>query len=100
MQILQDFPALNTSAVVTIPADSTKTHVIHWIAASYLSVPTGGRMTITDGGATIWDHDVTIGGTTFFHNLELENSAPNQAMVVTLAAGGLTVKSKLVVGFD
>lgn len=86
-------PAANTAAVLTFAAVVGQRHVFIFIVWSYSGAPTGGRLTITDGGTTVLDIDITAGGP--------GDLAPqlrgeiNSAMVVTLAAGGAGITGKL-----
>ena len=86
-------PAANTAATVTIAASQAGRRVIRAVVWSYSATPTGGRLTITDGGTTILDIDITVGGP---GPVPLEYVAGvNAAVVVTLAAGGGSVVGKL-----
>ncbi len=88
--------AANTAVVTTYAAVAGQRHRLSWLAFSYSAAPAAGRLTVTDGGATILDLDT----------LTLQESAiplppgglqgsVNQPMVVTLAAGGAAVVGKL-----
>jgi hypothetical protein len=92
----KDTPASNTAAVVTLAAvDAFTRHLIHRVAWSYNGDPTGGRLTISDGGTTFFDVDITKSGPGSLHF-----STPcgfNSAVVVTLAAGGGGITGKLYV---
>ncbi len=89
-------PAVNTAAVITYAAVPGQRHRLTMLAFSYAPAPAGGRITVTDGGTTILDLDVT--GAT-----DREISLPpgglrgtvNTAMTATLAAGGAAVQGKL-----
>jgi hypothetical protein len=86
-------PAAATAAVITIAAVANRKHWIHNIQWSYSADPTGGRITITSGGVTKFDVDVTTGGPGGF-GLEIVGGV-NEEIVITLASGGGTVVGKL-----
>jgi hypothetical protein len=89
-------PAANTAAVVTLAASANKRHVIRFLVWSYSAAPTNGRLTITDGGVTKADLDITTSGP---GPLILDSVfGVNSAVVVTLAAGSGVVVGKLTVG--
>lgn len=78
-------PVANTAAVATLTAVAGKQHAIHGIQWSYSTSPTGGKLTITEGGVTVWEVDVVSGGPGGF-NFTVA-AATNTEVVVTLAAG-------------
>lgn len=89
-------PAANTAAIITLAAVADKRHHIAQIIYSYSGAPAGGRLSITDGGVTVFDQDITSGGS--LGPLQFSNPlrfAVNSAVVITLAAGGGTVVGKL-----
>jgi hypothetical protein len=88
-----DTPAPATAAVVTIAAVTGLRTVIDKIFLSYGALPTGGRLTITDGGATVVDFDIGAAGPG--PQLGRMSFAVNSAVVVTLASGGGVVVGKL-----
>ena len=90
-------PAVNTAAVVTYGAAATTRHVITGVAWSYVGgIPTGGNLTITDAGATVFNIDIAEEGPGFFSFPSPKRSAlVNTAMVITLAAGGAGITGKL-----
>lgn len=92
-------PAANTAAVVTLPAVAGRINVVKYLAWSYSGAPTGGRLSITDGGVTVFDVDITAGG---HGSIPLgpgfQSGARNAAVVATLAAGGVGLTGKLSVG--
>lgn len=90
-------PAVNTAAVVTYTADATHKHIISGVAWSYSGgIPVGGRLTITDGGVTIFDTDITDSGCGSFEFPRPKiGAAVNSALVITLAAAGASVTGKL-----
>lgn len=87
------YPASNTIATKTIAAMVGIRHILMKIVWSYSAAPTGGRLTVTDGGSTVFDIDITSGGP---GSLSLMiPMVPNSAMVVSLAAGGVGITGKL-----
>lgn len=94
-----DHPADNTPAVVTLAAmaaGAVESRYIRKITWSYDDDPTGGSLTITDGGTTVFKVDITGKGVGFidFDFGEIASS-PQNAVVVTLAAGGAGIAGKL-----
>lgn len=90
-----NFPAANTAATITKAAVSDRRHAVHGILFSYSAAPTGGRLTVTDGGTTVLDIDITAAGAQV---IPLDHQAAfevNSAVVFTLAAGGIGVTGKL-----
>lgn len=87
-------PAANTAAVVTIAAAGVNTrHVLHKLMWSYSAAPTGGNI-LTNQVTNPLNLDVTAGGPgslTFSPRAWNEN----EAMVITLAAGGAGIIGKL-----
>lgn len=99
-KVASNFPIANTNAVVTLaaPADANARHAIAWVSVSYSAAPTGGRITITDGGVTVFDLDITAAGE---HLLDIPvpmEFGLGNAVVLTLAAAGAAVTGKLNVG--
>ena len=85
-------PAVNTAAVVTLgAAGAGVSNVVGVVGWSYDDVPTGGSLTIQDGAATIWKHDITHEGPGFIPFTPPMKGAANTAMVFTLTAGGAAV---------
>lgn len=99
-------PAANTAAVVNIAADAQEYWVIDSIEWSYDAAPTGGNLLVTIGGTTVFSVDITAAGPGHFD----WSNAPryttgtgagggkptlNEAVVVTLAAGGASVTGKV-----
>lgn len=88
--------AANTAVATTYTGVAGQRHRLTYVAYSYNPAPTTGRLTVTDGGATIFDLDLPAavdreiplppGG--------LQGSA-GLDMVITLAAGGGTSVGKL-----
>ena len=87
------YPASNTAAVITIAAVAGFQHFIHGVQWSYSAEPTGGRLTVTVNAVTVWDADVISGGPGGF-SFEIPGGT-NQAVVITLAAGGAGITGKL-----
>jgi hypothetical protein len=82
-------PAANTAAVVTYAATASVKHCITGVAWSYSAAPTGGKLTITDDGATVFAMGITTAGAGFVpFAMPKKQAVANKAMVVTLAAGG------------
>lgn len=92
-QNLSHFPAANTAAVVTLISLDRNRRIIHSVQWSYSDNPTGGRLTITDDGVTIFDVDITVGGPGGFTITKV--GGRGKTMVVTLAAGGAGIVGKL-----
>lgn len=87
-------PAANTAAVITLAATVDKKHYLPRVVWSYDAVPTGGRLTITDDGNTVFDISITADGPGVI-DLGIESAAVNKALVITLAAGGAGVTGKV-----
>ena len=87
-------PAVNTAAVITLAAVAAQRHYLPWVAWSYNAVPTAGRLSITDAGATVLDVDITADGPGFLP-LGIHSAAVNTIMVITLAAGGALVTGRV-----
>lgn len=96
-------PAANTAATVTLAAvaNSAGGEGRRWsiggIAWSYDATPSGGSISITNGGTKAFDLDITSAGPGSITFGEPLKADPNAAVVVTLAAGGAGVTGKLVV---
>lgn len=90
-----DAPAANTAAVLTYAADPTHQHEFDEIVWSYNAAPTGGRVTITDGGTTVFDMDITAAGPGEIGLRRPLRGAVNSTLVITLAAGGAAATGKL-----
>ena len=89
------FPAVNVAAVVTKTAVAGQRHAIYGILFSYNAAPTGGRLTVTDGGVTVIDLQVNAAGAVLIpFNYQMAFGV-NSEVVVTLAAGGAAVTGKL-----
>ena len=93
LNISSNYPAANTAATITLAAPTSGNRRINQIAWSYDGDPTGGRLSITDGGSTVFDLDITKGGPGYLpHPIQITDGA---AMVITLAAGGDGITGKL-----
>lgn len=90
-------PAANNPAIVTYAAQVNLAHSIDAIMWSYDGTPTGGRLTVTDGGTTVFDVEITSGGPGFFNFPGGIRGSENSALVITLAAAGASVEGKLYV---
>jgi hypothetical protein len=89
-------PAANTAAVVTYGGIAGLRNVITGVAWSYYGgVPTGGNLTITDSGATIFNIDIAEEGPGFFEFPVPKSTAVFGILVITLAAGGAGITGKL-----
>ena len=84
-------PAANTAAVITKNAVAGQSHHITGVAWSYDDDPTGGNLNITDGGASVFQIDITKGGPGFIPFDAPVEFATNSQVIVTLAAGGAGV---------
>ena len=92
--------ATNVAAVVTLAADADQTHVLDALYYSYDAAPTGGLLTVTIGGTTVFEVDVTAGGPDDFEFPNgLYNDAKNEEMVVTLAAAGGSIQGIVTVSY-
>lgn len=88
--------AANTAVVATFGAVAGVRHTLVGCTVSYSAAPTGGRLLVQDGAATVLDVDIIAGGPT---PIPLPangiTGTPGNAMTVTLAAGGGTAVGKL-----
>lgn len=87
--------ATGTNALVTIvlAADPGLNHRIASLSWSYSADPTGGAISIFDGGNLVYQLDVTTSGPGFVPvNLKFSAGA---AVTVSLAAGGSAIVGKL-----
>lgn len=85
--------AADTDAVQTIAAAPGKKHLIHAIQWSYSGDPTTGRLTVSIASVDKFDVDITMDGPSGF-GIELVGGV-NEAIVITLAAGGADIVGKL-----
>lgn len=86
--------AANTAVVITLAADADETHVLHGIQCSYSATPTGGGITVSIGGSDVFDFDI-VGTEQVFDFPKPIYGQKNQAMVITLKAGGAAVIGSL-----
>src|SRR5437667_11090397 len=91
-----------TAVTVTLSAVAGAYHQVHNISWSYSAMPTGGRITVTDGGTTVVDFDLVQDPFDSLPTslLPILSVAQNTDMVITLAAGGIGVTGKLVIDAD
>lgn len=89
---LTDAEASGTAAVVTIPANADEFWAIDWITWSYAGTPTNGNLQVSIGGVVVWQVDITVGGPGHIEFKRPLYGAKNQAVVVTLANGGVANK--------
>lgn len=91
-----NYPAVNTAAVITVNAVAGQRHRVLGLWASYNAAPTGGRLSATDGGVTVFDVDVSAAGPLL---VPLPTGGlligVNTQLVITLAAAGAAVTGKL-----
>lgn len=90
--------ASNADAAVTQDADVAQFWVVDWVYCSYAGGTVTGKLTITIGGATVFETDITSTGPhQFLFDPPLYNPAEtkNQALVITLGAGGSGVTGKV-----
>lgn len=80
-------PAVNTAAVVTLPALASLKHEIDGINWSYAGGnPTNGNLVVRIGGVVELNLDITAQGADSIPLYRMSND--NESVVVTLAAGG------------
>lgn len=85
-------PSANAAAVVTLAAAGAgKRHVMASVEYSYDNDPTGGSLTITDGGTAVFKVDLPASGPGSFRWIPPKRFAANSAVVATLAAAGAGV---------
>jgi len=82
----------NSNVAKTVTAGNRRV-LIHHVAWSYSTAPTGGRLTISDGINNTFDVDITASGPGGFGVSWLATKETN--VVVTLYAGGASVVGKL-----
>lgn len=87
--------ATNAAAAVTLPAAAGVANVIDEVIWSYSGNPTGGALTITDDGATVFSVDITSAGPGFVPFPNGLRGGLLTSLVVTLAAAGSGVVGKL-----
>lgn len=87
----------NANAVVTIAAVKGVKHYVEVIHASYGASPTGGNLKVeSPSGTTIFEQDIIAGGPNEFDfSGSCLTGAFDQALIVTLAAGGSAIVGNL-----
>lgn len=91
--------AANADAVITLAAIADEIHVLDQLWFSYSATPTAGRLTITIGGVTKLDLDITQSGPGPLPLNRMNGGKPNEAVVITLKAAGSGVVGKLTVQY-
>lgn len=86
-------PSSNVAAVVTLAATASKKQVLHSVQWSYDAAPTGGTLTIAQGGTTVFIVSITAAGPGGFDITIPGNT--NEAVTATLAAGGGGISGKI-----
>jgi hypothetical protein len=81
--------AADTAVVVTLTADANNKHVVEGLVVGYSEAPTGGKLTIADGAATVFEIPIIAGGPVYLP-ITIEQAAKAANLVITLAAGGGT----------
>jgi hypothetical protein len=89
-------PNAATAAVITLNATSAgrQFRYIYW---SYSATPTGGQLSITNGGTEVFKLHITAGGPGFIPFPGTAVGTDGAAVVVTLASGGGSVEGTLVI---
>lgn len=90
----------NTAAVITISALAEERWAVIQIFGSYDATPTGGKVTVTSAGVTIFEIDLPAAGP--FNGLLGDapiQGGKNEDVVITLAAGGSGKIGKLNVAY-
>jgi len=83
-------------ALTFTPAEPNDFVEIGQIDFSYSGAPTGGGITITDGGTTVWQCDLsTAGPASIMFTQPRMSRAKGNTVVVTLAGGGGGLVGKL-----
>ncbi len=88
-------PAANTLAQVQFGAVTGKRHHLTQVAWSYSAAPTGGRLTVEDGAAVVFDLDITAAGPGHIAFPNPLRGEVGQALTVKLAAAGASVVGKV-----
>lgn len=84
----------DTANTLTLPTDADKIHSVHF---SYSDDPTGGKLTIKSGAATIYEVDITKGGP---GPLDFEPALQGPNLSVVMTAGGTGIVSKINVRYS
>lgn len=90
-------PGANLAATITYAAGGAGVyHAIGGVAWSYNATPTGGNLVIQDGsGNTIFSIDITAAGPGAVNFNPPKRGSANTALIVNLAAGGVSVTGKV-----
>ena len=90
----------NAAATATIAADERQFHNLMRVDCSYNGGSPDGELSISVGGVTVWNVDL-VGAYSWSYVFEQGehaagiHGAKNEAVVVTLAAGGASVVGKV-----
>jgi len=88
--------AVGQPVVITVAGSSTVRRVIDALIWSYSGVPTGGRLTVTDAAAQVFDMDLSLAGKDAVRfERGLQSAGFSKDFVVTLAGGGVAAIGKL-----
>ena len=87
---------------ITLAADPLIRYILRALNVSYSAAPTGGRISVTDGGTTVLDMDITAAGPLSIYLGEggIQGIGKNRAMVATLAAPGGAVIGKVSLAYE
>lgn len=100
MTVAKHNPAANTAAVVTVAGSASNTHRLHRIDWGYDANPAGGSVQVSVGGSVVWGPiPITTGGPGFQDFRAPIEGDLNEALVVTLAAGGGSVSGALAIQY-
>jgi hypothetical protein len=90
-------PAANTAAIVTYAAAGVgRAHALLGVSVSYNADPTGGNFKIEDGaGNIVFTQDLPAKGVYQFQFPSPCIGRANQALILTLAAGGASCTGKV-----
>lgn len=84
----------NAATSITKAADANEVHALHSIACSFSASPTGATVSVSVGGSTVFSMYVV--GTELLVDLDKPiYGSKNEALVVTLSAGGSGITGKL-----
>jgi len=104
---LNHAPANNAAATKTVAAGSEDHWVLLWLHVSFDAAPSAAvTLTVAFGGTTIWSVDIAAAGVYTFdfgnglwHTNANGKPTDNEAMVVTLPAGGAGVGGTINLGY-
>jgi hypothetical protein len=86
--------ASDTAVVITLAAKAGQRHMIHGLQWSYTGGTPAGSITVENGsGTTIFSCGITASGPGGF--MAFLRGSINTAMIITLAAGGVSIVGKL-----